>query len=82
MRVLGARPKEVYEGGESELSGDYHPRRCQIRVWMRTAVRKHVTSPRGFINTLCHELVHLPMRRATARRSRRSRYECRSTVSA
>jgi predicted metalloprotease with PDZ domain len=29
-----------------------------IRVWMRTAVRKEVTSFRTFLSTLCHEFCH------------------------
>src|ERR1039458_8172084 len=40
-------------------------RRCQhtpdsmlIRVWMRTAVRKEVTSFGTFLSTLCHEFCH------------------------
>ena len=45
IRVLAARPLRVREGGwASELFGDYSPETLQIRVWMRTAVRKQVTS--------------------------------------
>ena len=29
-----------------------------IRLWMRTAVRKEVTSFGTFLNTLCHEFCH------------------------
>jgi SprT-like family len=29
-----------------------------IRVWMRTAVRKEITSFGTFLSTLCHELCH------------------------
>jgi hypothetical protein len=29
-----------------------------IRVWMRTAVRKQVTSLGTFLSTLCHEFCH------------------------
>jgi hypothetical protein len=59
IRVLAARPLRVREGGwASELFGDYSPQTLQIRVWMRTAVRKQVTSVGTFISTLCHELCH------------------------
>jgi hypothetical protein len=38
--------------------GDYHPEKKLIRVWMRTAVQKHVTSFGTFFSTLCHEFCH------------------------
>ena len=38
--------------------GDYAPDSMLIRVWMRTAVRKEVTSFRTFLSTLCHEFCH------------------------
>jgi hypothetical protein len=57
LRVLSARPIRVREGGwGTELFGDYHPATKVIRVWMRTAVRKHVTSFGTFLSTLCHHL--------------------------
>jgi hypothetical protein len=57
--VLAARPLRVREGGwASELFGDYAPQTSQIRVWMRTAVRKQVTSFGTFLSTLCHEFCH------------------------
>jgi hypothetical protein len=34
------------------------PTPCLIRVWMRTAVRKEVTSFGTFVSTLCHEFCH------------------------
>jgi len=58
VRVLAARPVRVFEGGASELFGDYDLRKQEIRVWMRTAMRKRVTSLGTFLSTLCHEFCH------------------------
>ena len=59
VRVLAARPLRVREGGWAmELFGDYHVETQVIRVWMRTAIRKQVTSFGTFLSTLCHELCH------------------------
>ena len=58
IRVLAARPLRVREGWSSELFGDYAPETGQIRVWMRTAVRKQVTSLGTFLSTVCHEFCH------------------------
>lgn len=59
VRVLAARPIRVHEGsGATELFGDYAGRKMEIRVWMRTAVRKQVTSLGTFLSTLCHEFCH------------------------
>ena len=59
VRVLAARPLRVREGGgATELFGDYSPGAMLIRVWMRTAVRKQVTSFGTFLSTLCHEFCH------------------------
>lgn len=59
ISVLAARPLRVREGGwTSELFGDYAPDRMLIRVWMRTAVLKQVTSFGTFFSTLCHEFCH------------------------
>jgi len=59
FRLLAARPLRVREGGwATELFGDYHPETKLIRVWMRTAVRKQVTSYGTFLSTLCHEFCH------------------------
>lgn len=44
IRVLAARPLRVREKWTSELFGDYDPSTKAIRVWMRTAIRKAVTS--------------------------------------
>jgi hypothetical protein len=58
LRVLAARPLRVREGWSTELFGDYAPETMLIRVWMRTAVRKEVTSFGTFLSTLCHEFCH------------------------
>jgi hypothetical protein len=59
VSVLAARPLRVRDGGwTSELFGDYAPDRMLIRVWMRTAVLKRVTSYGTFLSTLCHEFCH------------------------
>jgi len=58
IRVLAARPLRVRESWSTELFGDYHPETMLIRVWMRTAVRKEVTSFGTFLSTLCHEFCH------------------------
>jgi len=58
LRVLGARPRSVWEGGHSELFGDYDFAQQRIRVWMRTAVLGKVTSFRGLLHTVLHEFCH------------------------
>ena len=58
IRVLAARPLRVREHWATELFGDYSPEPMLIRVWMRTAVRKEVTSFGTFLSTLCHEFCH------------------------
>ena len=59
VRVLAARPVRSREGGWGyELFGDYHPETMLIRVWMRTAVQKRVTSYGTFLSTLTHEFCH------------------------
>lgn len=59
IRILAARPIRSREGGwTAELFGDYDPKTKLIRVWMRTAVRKQVTSFGTFLSTLCHEFCH------------------------
>ena len=58
LRVLGARPRSVWEGGHSELFGDYDFDEKRIRIWMRTAVLEKVTSFRGLLHTLLHEFCH------------------------
>jgi hypothetical protein len=59
IRVLAARPIRSRESGWStELFGDYTPDAGLIRVWMRTAIRKQVTSFGTFLSTICHEFCH------------------------
>ena len=58
IRILSARPLRVRENWTSELFGDYDPSTKIIRVWMRTAVRKDITSFGTFLSTLCHEFCH------------------------
>ena len=58
LRILGARPRKVWEGGHSELFGDYDFGKKRIRIWMRTAVLGKVTSYRGLLHTLLHEFCH------------------------
>ena len=58
IRVLAARPLRVRERSTIELFGDYQPGTKLIRVWMKTAVRKDVTSFGTFLSTLCHEFCH------------------------
>jgi hypothetical protein len=58
VRVLAARPLRVREHWATELFGDYNPQTMLIRLWMRTAVRKEITSYGTFLSTLCHEFCH------------------------
>jgi hypothetical protein len=58
VQVLAARPLRVREQSTLELFGDYQPDTKVIRVWMRTAIRKDVTSFGTFLSTLCHEFCH------------------------
>ena len=58
VRILAARPLKVREQWTMELFGDYAPETMVIRVWMRTAVRKEITSFGTFLSTLCHEFCH------------------------
>jgi hypothetical protein len=58
VRLLAARPLRVREDWRTEIFGDYHPETRLIRVWMRTAVRKEITSAGTFLSTLCHEFCH------------------------
>jgi hypothetical protein len=57
--IPAARPRRVREGGGAiELFGDYTPAMRRIRVWMRTAVRQHITAFGTLFSTLCHEFCH------------------------
>jgi hypothetical protein len=58
VRVLAARPLRVRESWTSELFSDYNPETMLIRAWMRTAIRKEITSYGTFLSTLCHEFCH------------------------
>jgi hypothetical protein len=59
LRVLGVRPHRVTAGVCTyQLFGDYTPSEQRIRVWMRTAIREKVSSPRALLNTLLHEFCH------------------------
>jgi hypothetical protein len=59
LHVMAARPLRTREGGWSmELFGDYNPSTTVIRIWMRTPVRKQITSFGTFFSTLCHEFCH------------------------
>src|SRR4051794_41956922 len=59
LGVLGVRPHKVTSGVCTyQLFGDYTPATQRIRVWMRTAIREHVSSPRALLNTLLHEFCH------------------------
>src|SRR6516162_9179111 len=59
VRVLGVRPHRVSEGVcVYQKFGDYDMESSLIRLWMRTARIKKVTSFGALLNTLCHELCH------------------------
>lgn len=59
VNVLGVRPHKVTSGVCTyQLFGDYTPSTQKIRVWMRTAIRAQVSSPRALLNTLLHEFCH------------------------
>ena len=57
VRVLAARPLKGREW-TYELFGDYDPATMLMRLWMRTARKKEVTSFGTFLSTLCHEFCH------------------------
>ena len=59
LQVLGVRPHRVTAGVCTyQLFGDYTPSTHRIRVWMRTAIRRQVSSPKALLNTLLHEFCH------------------------
>jgi hypothetical protein len=59
LRILGVRPHKVTSGVCTyQLFGDYTPSTQRIRVWMRTAIREQVSSPKALLNTLLHEFCH------------------------
>ncbi len=57
VRVLAARPLKGREW-TYELFGDYDPATMLMRLWMRTAIKKEITSYGTFLSTLCHEFAH------------------------
>jgi len=57
VRVLTARPLKGREW-VTELFGDYDPTTMLMRLWMRTARKKEITSFGTFLSTLCHEFCH------------------------
>jgi hypothetical protein len=57
VSVLAARPLRGREW-TYELFGDYNPATMLIRLWMRTARKKEITSFGTFLSTLCHEFCH------------------------
>src|SRR5579872_2207688 len=57
----GNWPQDRYapvDAGHSSFFGDYAPESMLIRVWMRTAVRREVTSFGTFLSTLCDGFCH------------------------
>jgi len=59
LKILGVRPHVVTAGVCTyQLFGDYTPALQRIRVWMRTAMRGQVSSPKALLNTLLHEFCH------------------------
>lgn len=58
LKVLNARPLKVTENYATETFGDYDFESTQIRLWMRTAVQKKMTSYGTYLSTLCHEFCH------------------------
>jgi hypothetical protein len=59
VKVLGVRPHRVSEGiCVYQKFGDYDLETSLIRLWMRTARLKKVTTFGALLNTLCHELCH------------------------
>ncbi|SRR6266849_599681 len=53
IRVLAARPLRMRENWSTELFGDYDPKTMLIRLWMRTAVRKEITSYKAAVLGTC-----------------------------
>lgn len=58
VRILAARPLRVRQRWETETFGDYNPATMLIRIWMKTARKKQITSFGTFLSTLCHEFCH------------------------
>jgi hypothetical protein len=59
VSILGVRPHRTDDGVcIYQKFGDYDLETSRIRLWMRTAMQKKVTSYGALLNTLCHELCH------------------------
>lgn len=59
LRVLGVQPHRTHEGVTTyKLYGDYDLEAQRIRVWLRTAIRERVSTPKSFFSTLVHEFCH------------------------
>jgi len=59
LKLLGPRPHSTLEGRlADELFGDYSRKQTRIRFWTRTAMKKHWTSSKTTLSTLCHEFMH------------------------
>lgn len=59
VSILGVRPHRTSEGVcVYQKFGDYDIGTSEIRLWMRTARVKKVTSFGALLNTLCHEFCH------------------------
>jgi hypothetical protein len=59
VRILGVRPHRVRAGTCTyQLFGDYSPDSHRIRVWMRTAIKERVSTPKSLLATLLHEFCH------------------------
>jgi hypothetical protein len=68
MRLLAPRKSRNFSreshcrlqaiGAAVRIFGDYDPETMLILLWMRTAVRKEITSFGTFLSTLCHEFCH------------------------
>lgn len=59
LRVLDIQPHRTREGVTTyKLYGDYDLEAQRIRVWLRTAIREQVSTPKSFLSTLVHEFCH------------------------
>ncbi|HXE72771.1 MAG TPA: hypothetical protein VNO81_08925 [Candidatus Nitrosotenuis sp.] len=59
VKILGVRPHRTANGVcVYEKFGDYDLGTGRIRLWMRTAMRRQVTSYGTLLSTLAHEICH------------------------
>ena len=57
--VLDVQPHRTCEGVTTyKLYGDYTFETQRIRVWLRTAIREKVSTPRSLLSTVVHEFCH------------------------